>query len=190
MTLGFHKVLQKAETTQQDVIRAVLRYTPEERPLLLEELVAEDLEKLYRLAEQTPIDAGLGQELVQGTLESETYLGLTSKGLVKRFKQLFFRTQDQTVFGYNRRSAAWLAGPGYFRVDFELGQKNEFVLDYSRVPEQHPADAPAPKANTSGAYAGLSQHCRRICDGLYTLQNHRHNKAEAVFSVLLREPQT
>lgn len=59
------------------------------------------------------------------------------------------REHGDVLFGFNFQTMALITGPGYF-VAREAGEREEVLVDYRVVPDEHPAGWPDIKSNERG----------------------------------------
>ena len=156
-----------------------------------------DQRKLYRAVE------GFGSvrltDLVPPAVadfETVRHFGKNTLPLFNYFEKRFCRAlgvdaaQPGELYGFNFQSLAPLTGPGYF-VAVEDPQRDEVLVDYRRLPSQHPADWPEIKSNESGLsrfiYGFMVDTLRRVSEHVTIGSAARGGKDLGSWFILCRE---
>jgi len=98
--------------------------------------------------------------------------------------------RERVLYGYNHQSLAPLTGPGYF-VAYEDPDRPEVLIDYRRLPDDHPAGWPAVRANERGlsrfVYGHMVDTLRRVSEHVTIGSAARHGKDMGSWFLLCRE---
>lgn len=180
------------ELLQGDPIRVIEnlearldRLPAEERVQLLRRARPADLERLFELCRDRPLDA---EHLVSNDPGAEAiHDGVNSLPLFRVFQKRFFRDRSGRVAGYNPGPFNWATTPGYFTV---RQQDGHLFFDYESLPEQVPEGWPRPTPNKRKlgrfVYYGLRDEMRRVSRHVCIGCVFRHGRPIDTWFILCR----
>jgi hypothetical protein len=98
------------------------------------------------------------------------HIGKNTLPLFTEFEKRFCRLPDDDaacLAGFNFQTLSTVTGPGYF-VASDAVDRPEVLVDYRRLPDQHPSDWPAVKSNERGlsrfVYGFMVDTLRRVSE--------------------------
>lgn len=124
------------------------------------------------------------------------HYGKNTLPLFSHFEKRFCRPpetdpdHDGVLYGFNYQAMAAVTGPGYF-VAYEDPDRAELLVDYRRLPREHPVDWPAIRANERGlsrfVYAHMVDTVRRVSEHVTIGSAARKGKDMGSWFMLCRE---
>jgi hypothetical protein len=124
------------------------------------------------------------------------HYGKNSLLLFTEFEKRFSRTPDRDpsapgeLIGFNFQTMSPVTGPGYY-VAVEDESRGEVLVDYRRVPDQHPEDWPEIRSNERGlsrlVYGSMVDTLRRVSEHVTIGSAARNGKDTGNWFVLCRE---
>ncbi|MCG8589068.1 MAG: hypothetical protein MJE66_07225 [Proteobacteria bacterium] len=129
-------------------------------------------------------------------LQTVRHFGKNTLPAFTEFEKRFCRPEDddsatpRTLYGFNYQTLAPLTGPGYFvAVDDE--RRPEVLIDYRRVPSEHPVGWPEVQINERGlsrfVYGHMVDTLRRLSEHVTIGSAARKGKDLGSWFLLCRE---
>lgn len=113
-----------------------------------------------------------------------------------RFEKRFCRPRGEdaakpsALYGFNFQAMSPVTGPGYF-VAVDDAQRAEVLVDYRRVPDEHPPGWPTPRPNERGlsrfVYGFMVDTLRRVSEHVTIGSAARKGRDIGSWFVLVRE---
>ena len=131
-----------------------------------------------------------------GTLETVRHYGKNTLPAFTHFEKRFCRgpradpERPDELYGFNFQTMQPITGPGYF-VAVEDPSRDEVLVDYRRVPDEHPEGWPPIKRNEQGlsrfVYGFMVDTLRRVSEHVTIGSAARKGKDMGSWFLLTRE---
>jgi hypothetical protein len=129
-------------------------------------------------------------------LSEVRHYGKNTLPVFTHFEKRFCRPRDEdrekpaALYGFNFQAMSPLTGPGYFVAVDDPGRA-EVLVDYRRVPDEHPPGWPAPRPNDRGlsrfVYGFMVDTLRRVSEHVTIGSAARKGRDLGSWFVLVRE---
>ncbi len=124
------------------------------------------------------------------------HYGKNTLPVFTHFEKRFCRPRGEdaakpgALYGFNFQTMAPVTGPGYFTA-VEDPQRAEVLVDYRRVPDEHPPGWPEPRSNERGlsrfVYGFMVDTLRRVSEHVTIGSAARKGRDMGSWFVLVRE---
>jgi hypothetical protein len=180
----------EAATSQREISLTLDSLSHEERLREVESVAGEAQRRLYRIA---AADLKLQDLIPAGILplQEVIFYGKNSLPLFSTFQKRMCRSKDGLrVWGYNFQSLGWLTGPGYFGVADDSDRSGEILVDYTKTPQDFPADWPSFQPNNKGVsrfvYDQMKDYLRRVSKNVFIGEATKRGKSMNQYFLLCR----
>jgi hypothetical protein len=194
----FKALVDDPRSTYKSIRAFLERLRPEQRQEAIRGVGGKRRQaRLFELASQGP-DVGLDELIPQNKrpLEPVIFHGKNSLPTFSVFQKRFARAPSgDELIGYNHQPMAFATGPGYFVVrppNPDEPALGPIAIDYTRLPDQKPADWPPLKDNDSGlgrvVYGHMVDYLRPLGGDVYIGRAVKAGKVTENYFLLVREP--
>ncbi|MDP8256090.1 MAG: hypothetical protein P9M14_10090 [Candidatus Alcyoniella australis] len=181
------ELIAKTGATIEQIREHLDALSASERTAQVVALGRKQQELLWELAETDPQKLTMDYLVPEGTdpLKPIPFEGKNSLPVFTRFRKVFYRLADGRVAGYNDQKMGRITGPGYYIAHpSPEGAPGPLVVDYTMIPNEHPAGWPEIKHNESGlsrfVYGGMHDFLRYVSDRVIIGRAYRAQDGSAM----------